>query len=184
MPDLLKALEWLARHGIIDIAFGLGIGSIILSAFRRRTVREIEGVEVFAELSHTTDPQFTHKSKLQFYIENRSGQPLYIYRALFRPKRSALQKSSSRLRISPKARINTRGWYLPFVASAPGEMRKLPQSLEHGERRALFITLAEDYSDDNDGQQQLEDLRIKRSFGLLMIYCICGAEQRILKTRI
>lgn len=184
MSKFLEALKWLAQYGIIDIVFGLGVGSIVLSAFRRRTVPEIDGVEIYSMLSHTTDPQFTHKSKLLFYVENQSGKPLYIYRALFRPKRSLLQKSSPRLRISPKTRINPRGWYLPFVASAPGETLALPQFLGHGEKCALFITLAEDYSRDVDGQRQLEDLRAKLSCGVLMIYCICGAEQKILKTKI
>ena len=107
MNNLLETLEYLSRYGFIDILFGLGIGGIIISAFRKRTVKELKSVEVAFFFSFNTNPKLNHKSKFYISIENRSDKPLYIYQARFRFRKKHWWSNDQLPKMSSKSPIGS-----------------------------------------------------------------------------
>lgn len=180
VEGLLQCLEWLAKYGFIDIVFGLGIGGFIVAHFRKRPVSEIDGVEIAVQFLHTNDPNIIYKSKLYFTIENHSGQPLYIYRVLF----SSTPATKQGPKLSPGIRKNITGWYLPTVeAQAPGGKGELPQIVPTGGKCTMFIPLDSSYNKP-EAQQELEHMREEKAIGVLMMFCMCGERQLVLKSNV
>lgn len=78
MTKFLSLLEYLARYGIFDILFGIGILGYLRRLLRRRIVKALPGIDILPRIT-------PHEGQLEMEIRNSSREPLYLYRATFRP---------------------------------------------------------------------------------------------------
>jgi hypothetical protein len=183
--NLLDWLEWLARYGIIDIVFGVGILGYLRQLFRSPTVEHIPGVEIHRRFR-------TDGGYLEIEVMNLSSQPLYIYKAHFNRRYETLGVPWNWFVVAwrtkfPKAaateKMNLQGEYLLIPHNQAGnrvqwvllEFRNSAFYTVHIENGAEFIAREQD---------SLNRLISKRECGTLTLYCVHGTSERILRTRI
>lgn len=77
--DLIgHTLEFLSRYGVIDIFFGVGIVAYLQRKLRSRMTDDIEGIEIMPRIA-------ARDGFIELKFRNNSKDPLYLYRASFRP---------------------------------------------------------------------------------------------------
>ncbi len=73
-----SGLEWLTKYGLIDIFFGLGILAYIRRKLQKSSVHSIDGIEIIPKIEPL-------EGIIEIKVRNLSKEPLYIYRAYFKP---------------------------------------------------------------------------------------------------
>lgn len=91
MDAVFNFLEKMAKYGIIDILFGIGIISLLGKLLRRKKTFDIEGIDLIPGIDRT-------QSMFTLMIKNQSREALYLYKAYLKPGyySSDLDKSSIR----------------------------------------------------------------------------------------
>ena len=107
MSFILDKLEWAARYGFIDIAFGLGVTGIIWRGLRRFVPRNLEHLHIHVQPHelHVANDIETYDNALGIFISNAGQHNIYIARAFFRDRYRTIWPLTSRseLPIYPKA---------------------------------------------------------------------------------
>ena len=175
----LDWLECLARYGIIDIIFGIGIFSFLWSKLRAKTIDEIDGVEIL--------PHFdTANSVFEIEVRNNSNENLYVYRSYFLPGyRSTI-------------------WRFPFFGTIVEWVDRFPQSTDHKNIKGQYVLSPVD-KDGNpiepaffepryrlyfrihikeDGTIIANDLLDKHQTGKLILHLVHGDRQNILEAQL
>ena len=187
MNNILAILELLSRYGIIDIIFGLGVTGIIYSAFRRRAVKELRGIEITTKFKY--DSYKDYKSRLNIFIKNNSGEPFFIYRILFRPIKNAskILKTEVTSVIHPDTCITPNGWYHVPIENDGDNDSDLPILMKSNIQNqwiTFYIPFADEISEHPNLTKYFETIRENHKCGLLFMQCIYKGEQKTLKTKL
>lgn len=78
MESILKFIENMAKYGVIDVFFGIGIIQYIRVKLKKTTVTMIDGIDIVR--------RFQSDGNYEIEIKNSTNNPLYIYRVYFNPK--------------------------------------------------------------------------------------------------
>jgi hypothetical protein len=186
-------LESLARYGIIDIFFGLGILAYLRRLFRRRTTQEIEGVEIMPRVSAID-------GYLEIKIKNDSRAPLYLYRGTFTPGYRTSQLDTSSLRSFTRTLIltswrtdrlprvtepsrTTRGDYLLQVMDSQGEEAE-SIFLEPAQAASYALGLEPVWKEDPTEIQRAEAAVEESKCGLFRVHFVHGTRSGVLEIQI
>lgn len=181
----LDCLEWLARYGIIDIMFGLGILGYIRRLFRRPTVEHIEGLEIRRRFR-------VDGGYFEIEVLNLTSQSLYIYKAYFSRRYQALSAPWSWFvgyyktkfpKVTASEKMNLRGEYLLVPHDQAGN--RVQSVLLELRNSAFYCVHIEDGANIIANEQdRLDRLISERECGTLALHCVHGTSERILRTRI
>lgn len=107
MDLMLKWLEWLAKYGIIDIIFGVGIISLVIRFLHRFFPRNLDHLHVHVQRSQISShsQHENYDNVLGIFISNSGTMNIYIAMAFFRPysRKAFFLKRRTKLNINPCA---------------------------------------------------------------------------------
>lgn len=182
-------LEFLSRYGLIDIFFGVGIVTYFQRKFRRRVAEGIDGIEIMPRIA-------ARDSFVEIKIRNNSKEPLYLFRASFRPgyRSSETDTSSlgSRIRTTffyhwengdlPRVTEGTRTIRGDFVLQGLDPKGEEVDSLflEPKSAGAFLVGIEESSQDDRVWDQILD----KRRCGELRVHYVHGETGGLLQVQI
>lgn len=90
---MLSILEWLARYGIIDIIFGLGVVTLIWRLIRKLFPSNYDHLHVTINSGDPVSIQnVSAEYSIVFNIRNTGHTNFYIARAYFHPKQRCFKK--------------------------------------------------------------------------------------------
>ena len=190
MQTVLDILESLAKYGIIEIFFGIGILTYIKKKFQTRTKRYIDGVDILPSIPVDNDV-------LDIEIINNSREPFYLHHARFLPgyMTSRLDRTSIGTIIRTSFfmhRINDR---LPPISirqdrNLDGECVLSAIDSEGNERAAIFLEPGErtgyliHLEDTGLEKQDWESMFHDHAIGRLTFSFVHGANSGIFQSQV
>jgi hypothetical protein len=190
MKLILDVLEWLAKYGLIEIFFGVGILAYIKRKFHTRPRRYIEGVDILPTIPVDNDV-------LEIEIVNNSRETLYLHHARFRPgyETSRLDRTSLGTiirtsffvhwvndRLPPISSRQSRNLAGECVLSAiDSEGNKRPAIfLEPGERTGYLIDLEDSDLTKRDWDSMFQD----HALGVLTFHYMHGSANGMFQSQV
>lgn len=124
---MLQTLEWLARYGIIDIFFGVGVIGFVAHLIRKVVPSNCEHLHVDVYMGGPVEIPRAGKLDHSFVIALRNaGQVnLYVARAYFRPK--------------------LRRWWSLWLLRTPTSLKVHPKSYRIADKDAFELKPAEEH---------------------------------------
>jgi hypothetical protein len=184
-----RVLEFLSRYGLIDIFFGIGIVTYFQRKLRRRVTKAIDGVEIMPRI-------VARDGFIEIKVQNNSKDPLYLYRASFKPgyysdkvdmsSMTAVIKSSIfahwRNDILPRVTEGTRTLRGDFVLQAQDPQGEAADSLFLEPKQIGSYTLG--VQESTQDEQVWDQLLDRRHCGELQIHFVHGEMGGVLRTQI